>query len=104
MPALRSFCLYAALGILFLFLMQSTFFVAWLTIDQRRQDATRDACCIWIKYYNFEPNSCSQKQFLPWAMRKFIAPSLISLPIKVSASTGASDITVYIELLADNIL
>jgi len=67
--------------------MQSTFFVAWLTIDQRRQDSSRDACCIWIKYYNFEPNSCSQRQFLPWMLRKFIAPSLTTLPIKVLVLT-----------------
>ncbi|XP_067935970.1 patched domain-containing protein 3-like [Watersipora subatra] len=83
LPALKSFCVYAALGILFLFIMQSTFFVAWLTIDQRRQDATRDACCIWIKYYNFVPNSCSQREFLPWILRRFIAPALTTLPIKV---------------------
>ena len=84
LPALKSFCVYAALGILFLFIMQSTFFVAWLTIDERRQNSFRDACCIWIKYYNYVPNTCSQRQFLPLILRKYVAPSLTTLPIKVS--------------------
>ena len=83
LPALKSFCVYAALGILSLFIIQSTFFVAWLTIDQRRQDASRDACCIWIKYVSFEPNRCSQRLFLPWFLRKFFASLLLSLPIKL---------------------
>ncbi|XP_067927836.1 patched domain-containing protein 3-like [Watersipora subatra] len=83
LPALRSFCVYAALGILCLFIIQSTFFVACLTIDQRRQDTSRDACCIWIKYTSFEPNRCSQRVFLPWFLRKFVAPFLITLPMKV---------------------
>ncbi|KAF6037774.1 PTCHD3 [Bugula neritina] len=90
LPALKSFCIYAALGILFLFIMQSTFFVAWLTIDQRRQNASRDACCIWIKYYNFVPNKCSQFQFLPWILRKFLAPALTTTPIKVGSHSTMS--------------
>merc|ERR1719450_1200531 len=37
LPALRSFCIYAAVGILATFVFQSTFFVAVFSLDQRRQ-------------------------------------------------------------------
>jgi len=37
LPALRYFCIYAAVGILFDFLYQITWFVAWLTIDEWRR-------------------------------------------------------------------
>ena len=44
LPALRAFCGYTALGILFDFAFQVTFFVAFLTWDLRRRDAKRRDC------------------------------------------------------------
>lgn len=38
LPALRDFCAYAAIGILFDFLYQSTVFVAFLALDDERQE------------------------------------------------------------------
>lgn len=89
LPALRSFCVYAALGIFALYIMQATFFVAWLTIDARRQEALRDACCMFIRYMHFTPNKCSRKEFLPWFLRKFYAPALTTVPAKASISAIA---------------
>ena len=50
LPALRNFCFYAALGILFTFFFQTTWFVAWLAIDEwRRAGNRRDvACCLTV--------------------------------------------------------
>lgn len=45
LPALESFAIWAAIGILFDFVFQTTFFVACLTWDARRQEANRLACC-----------------------------------------------------------
>lgn len=46
LPALSSFCMYAAFGILFDFILQVTFFVGCMVIDTRRQEASRmDMCC-----------------------------------------------------------
>ena len=42
-PALHSVCITAVFAILFIFLMQSTWFVAWLTLDQRRIEEQRDS-------------------------------------------------------------
>jgi Niemann-Pick C1 protein len=39
LPALRSFCLYASVGIVAVYFFQCTFFLAWMTIDQKRIEA-----------------------------------------------------------------
>ena len=49
LPALASFCFYAATGILFLFLFQCIFFGAYIVIDDRRQAARRMDCCCCFK-------------------------------------------------------
>lgn len=49
LPALSSFCLYAALGVTFLFLFQISFFSAALTLDGLRQrNRRRDVCCCLV--------------------------------------------------------
>jgi len=45
LPALASFCFYAATGILFLFVFQCIFFGAYVVIDDRRQKARKMDCC-----------------------------------------------------------
>ena len=45
LPALKSFCIYAAVGIVATFIFQASFFVAWMSIDQRRIEANRNGCC-----------------------------------------------------------
>ena len=44
LPALRSFCMYAAVGILSIFFFQSTWFCALLAVDEYRVEAKRDGC------------------------------------------------------------
>ena len=41
LPVLRSFCIYAAVGIAFIFFYVSTFFLAWFNLNQRREDDKR---------------------------------------------------------------
>ena len=57
--------IYAAVGIVFVFLYQSTFFVACLVLDMRRQRAKRvDAlCCITSTAGPYE--GCCGKPFNP---------------------------------------
>ena len=45
LPALSSFCMYAAMAILFLFMMQITFFSAAVCLDEERQQARHTDCC-----------------------------------------------------------
>ncbi len=50
LPALRHFCVYAAFGILFVFLYIITFFFSCFVLDEMRSEALRDACiCCWKK-------------------------------------------------------
>ena len=41
LPSLKSYSIFTAVGILFTYILQATFFVAWLSIDQRRIEARR---------------------------------------------------------------
>ena len=40
-PGLRSFCIYAAIGILFVFIYMASFFLAWFALDQKRAEDNR---------------------------------------------------------------
>ncbi|XP_078317578.1 patched domain-containing protein 3-like isoform X2 [Crassostrea virginica] len=82
-PGLSAFCVDAALGILALFVLQSTFFVACLTLDQKRIAHQRDAILCCLAYKNFHPNKCSQKNFLALAFEKHIGPFLMKFPVKI---------------------
>ena len=62
LPALKSFCIYAAVGILATFVFQSTFFVAVFSLDQRRQEADRNAFCPCLVHNNHQPNTLSQTE------------------------------------------
>lgn len=45
LPSLKSFCIYAAMCILMTYLFVVTFFVACLTIDEKRVSKNRNCCC-----------------------------------------------------------
>ena len=55
LPALQSFCIYASVGIVATFLFQSTFFLAWFSLDQRRQESGRNACCCCYVHHGYQP-------------------------------------------------
>ena len=55
LPGLESFCAYCAIGIGAIYLFQCSWFVAWLSLDQRRIEARRDGlipCCLVHKDWN----------------------------------------------------
>ena len=61
LPALQSFCIYASVGIIATFLFQSTFFLAWFVMDQRRLEAGRNACCCCYVHNNFQLDRSEHK-------------------------------------------
>jgi len=82
-PALGSFCVYAGLGIFFIYIYQITFFLAWFSLDQRRVEDTRDGCiCCWKKKDDWEPPACSKKSLFTSVFQK-IAFILLKLPAKI---------------------
>ena len=92
LPALSSFCIFAALGILFIYFYAITFFLAWFSLDQRRVEDTRDGClCCWKKQKGFlccsekkdwTPSQCSQKSMMSIMFEK-LAGVVVLLPVKV---------------------
>lgn len=55
LPALASFCGYAAIGIFFLWLFSATFFTATLVLDERRQrDNRRECVCCFTRKKELE--------------------------------------------------
>ena len=61
LPALRSFCMYAAVGILSIFFFQSTWFCALLAVDEYRVEAKRDGCFCCLVHPQVGASHCEGK-------------------------------------------
>lgn len=83
LPALRSFCIYAAVSVLTLYAFQATFFVAWFTYDQRRVEERRNGLFWCYKHKDWEPNKCSQVDLASQFFDKVYAKVLLLKPTKV---------------------
>jgi hypothetical protein len=83
-PALSAFCAYAALGILGLYLLVSTFFVAILTLDEYRIKQNRNSVIFCYKHKNYSPTECSKKELVALFIKNIYAPTLMKLSCKVS--------------------
>jgi hypothetical protein len=92
LPALQSFCLYAAIGILGLYLLQCTFFTAWFVLDCRRVESKRNGilCCCYKHGDDYEPAECSKKDITNLVFDKVISKALITLPVKVRETLSAN--------------
>jgi len=70
LPALRSFCIYCAVGIIVVYVLQATWFFAWFSLDQRRIEANRNGSIPCFVHKNYTPNSFSQKNVLETVFKK----------------------------------
>ncbi|XP_045592729.1 patched domain-containing protein 3 isoform X2 [Procambarus clarkii] len=84
LPALRSFCMYSAIGIATLYVFQATFFVAWFTLDQTRLEDKRNGLIWCYQHKNWTPNSCSQRDLCQTFFDKMYSRVLLMKPIKVA--------------------
>ncbi len=63
--------------------VQLTFFVAWLTLDQRRLESRRNGClCCCVHGENYKPSDISQKSISTAAFRLY-GKLLTSWPVKL---------------------
>ncbi|XP_060075668.1 NPC intracellular cholesterol transporter 1-like, partial [Ylistrum balloti] len=86
LPALRSFCVFCCLGIFALFLLAATFYVGCIALSAKRRDDDRNACiCCYRHNAYYQPNECSKTELFVAAMKKFYAPNLMRLPVKIAA-------------------
>ncbi|XP_040820763.1 NPC1-like intracellular cholesterol transporter 1 isoform X2 [Ochotona curzoniae] len=76
MPAVRTFALTSGLAILLDFLLQMTAFVALLSLDSRRQEASRPDICCCLKPRKLPPQKPSEGLLLHF-FRKIYAPFLL---------------------------
>jgi len=96
LPALAAFCQYAAVGVLFCFILQVGFFTSILAFDASKKNGENCCCCR-------EPcaeNKCclgltvtstnSQENFV----RKYVAEPMRSLPVKIGVLLVFSALTV----------
>ena len=84
LPALRSFCIYAAVGIGAVYLLQATLFVAFFSLDQRRMDSRRNGIlCCYKMSDNYVPNRCSQRDLCKTFFEDFYGKLLVKWPMKV---------------------
>lgn len=86
MPFLQSFCMFAAAGVLFLFIFEVTFFVGCLTLDEYRVSGKREGCC-FVKLNEWKPNEMSQKNYVSDLFSNYIAPTLMKTPVKLLVLT-----------------
>ncbi|KAL3868797.1 hypothetical protein ACJMK2_041557 [Sinanodonta woodiana] len=83
-PGLSAFCIYAAIGIFALYVLVATFFVAVLTLDEKRIEQSRDGLVPCYVHKNYTPNRCSQKNFCQLFLHKVFCPILMKLPVKIA--------------------
>merc|ERR1719433_1020190 len=81
LPALQSFCLFCAVGLIVVYLLQATWFVAWFSLDQRRIEAGRDGSLVCFIHKDFRPNKFSQRNILQSFFKK-VASLVIRWPVK----------------------
>ena len=82
LPALRSFCIFCAVGLIVVYLLQATWFVSWFSLDQRRIEEKRNGSVPCIKHKHFKPNNFSQRNILQ-SVFKSISNVIVKKPIKV---------------------
>ena len=77
-PGLASFCAYASINIFFLWILSSTFFVACMVIDEKRQrDNRRDCLCCFTRKQD-EAEDVGSEGFISKYFRKYHAPAILS--------------------------
>lgn len=81
MPFLKSFCIFAAMGILFLYIYEITFFVSCLVYDERRLAAKKEGCCCQPRP-NWRPNECSKQNFQRLIFEKYVGPCVMRTSVK----------------------
>ena len=77
MPILRGFCYFCGLGVIFLFLFASTFFVACLLIDEKRKQKARDRRPDW------NPPKWTRAKPGKYIFKNWISPMIVKTPFTV---------------------
>ena len=66
------------------FIFVCSFFLAWMTLDQRRIEARHNACCPCFSHSDWRPNRLSQKSLLKTIFSAY-SKILARTPVKVDS-------------------
>ncbi|XP_066275211.1 patched domain-containing protein 3-like [Branchiostoma lanceolatum] len=84
LPALQSFCIYAAVSVFLAFVYSCTLFFAVVCLDFQRWENLRNAiCCCYKHSPDYLPTKCSQKDHMQLFFQNVYAPSLLTIPGKI---------------------
>ncbi|XP_049805215.1 patched domain-containing protein 3-like [Schistocerca nitens] len=83
MPFLRSFCVFAAVGIACVYVYVMIFFVSCLSIDERRVMARREGC-FFRKHDENKNVNCRRDSIQQRIFANYFAPYLVKWPVKVA--------------------
>jgi len=85
LPIVRCFCIFCGMGILFLYFFSVTFFVACLTLDEKRIDKRKpvDLPFVKPKPMDWVPNKFSQIEFGNIVFGRAIANVIFKTPCKI---------------------
>eukprot|EP00058_Branchiostoma_floridae_P014119 XP_002599607.1 hypothetical protein BRAFLDRAFT_77706 [Branchiostoma floridae] len=89
LPALQSFCIYAAVSVFLAFVYSCTLFFAVVCLDFQRWEGSRNAyCCCYKHAEDYRRTECSQKDHLQLFFQKIYAPGLLTTPGKIVTTLG----------------
>jgi predicted RND superfamily exporter protein len=83
LPALSSFCGYAAICIFFLWFFAATFFSATMVLDERRQRDNRRECLVCVNRKGEAEDEVFEEGFISKYFRNYHAPAILSKPGKI---------------------
>ena len=107
MPGLQSFCVCTAIALASIYVLQLTWFTAWLVIDERRKEGLRDGLlpCL-VHREDYQPASCSLGASLSlgdkfWSVYEAVTANIVykSLIILVSGSLLGVGITGWVNIV-----
>ena len=82
MPIMRHFCLFTALGILMLYLLSITFFLACLVLDEHRIDRRQVCPCAAPKTKAWKPGRISRMDYGKWVFENVVSKVLLNNAVK----------------------
>lgn len=97
MPAVRTFALTSGLAIIFDFLLQMTAFVALLSLDSKRQEASRPDVLCCFSSRNLPPPKQKEGLLLRF-FRKIYAPFLLHRFIRPVVVCGLKGCSIFVPL------
>lgn len=83
LPSLQSFCIYAAVGVFFIFVFVITFYVAVFVLDVKRVNAKRNGVVPCIKHPDFVPSNYKDIPISQYILDKLYSNFILTLPVKI---------------------